>query len=114
MEEKNTQVELLVEKTERFTKTSLELFRLKAIDKSTDVISLATAIILATCFFLLFFPFASIGLALWVGDLLGKNSYGFFAVALFYGLIGLILFLFRKKIIVSPLKNILINLFDKK
>jgi len=34
------------------------------------------------------------GLAFWLGEIMGNNSYGFFIVAAFYGLLGLVIHFF--------------------
>jgi hypothetical protein len=39
----------------------------------------------------------NVGIALWLGELLGKVFYGFFAVAAFYILIGIIIHFFLNK-----------------
>ena len=57
----------------------------------------------------LFFITLNFGIALWLGDLIGKIHYGFFVVAGFYALIGLILYIFRNKWIKKPLNDSMIN-----
>jgi hypothetical protein len=49
------------------------------------------------------------GVALWLGSLMGENYLGFFTVAAFYALIGIILFIFRNKWIKKPLNDSMIN-----
>ena len=91
MEEKGNLLESLLDSAKEYGRTSYELFRLKSIDKAADVFS---SFLPATVFIILlasFFLFLSLGLALWIGDLLGKVYYGFFIVAGFYVLCGLIL-----------------------
>jgi hypothetical protein len=41
--------------------------------------------------------FLNLGIALWLGELLGKTYFGFFIVAAFYILAGLIVHLFMNK-----------------
>ena len=84
-------MESLLERLTEYGKTSFELVKLNVVDKASDGISsLATqTIIRATvaCFVL----FVNLGLAFWIGDLLGKTYYGFLAVAGFYALIAFVL-----------------------
>jgi fatty acid desaturase len=92
-------LESLLESAKKYGETSLELIRLKIIDKVTDAISsaipLSVVIVLITTFLL----FLSIGIAFWLGDLTGKVFYGFFIVAGFYILLALIIhFLLHKEI----------------
>lgn len=78
MKNYEAQIELLFEKTEDCTKTTIELLKLKAIDSSADFISfLAVKLFLFFAVFL-FLIIVNIGVALWIGDLLGKSYYGFF------------------------------------
>jgi uncharacterized membrane protein len=102
-------IEALVEKAEAFGKTSLELYRLKAIDKSSGIISSLASNIVLTAVGLVFIAVLNIGLSLWIGELLGKFYYGFFIVAAFYALAGVILFLFRNRWIKNPVSNAIIR-----
>ena len=83
-------IESLLEKTVEYGNTSLKLFKLKALDKTSDVVSsfIPRSVVLFFIAFLLFF--FSMGLAFWLGEIMGNNSYGFFMVAAFYGLLGLV------------------------
>ena len=103
-----TTIEMLFEKAEDYGKTTIELLKLNAIDKSADVVSsIATKLALAVVA-VMFISVTNIGLSLWIGELLGKVYYGFFAVAGFYGLAGLILYIFREAILTTPISNSLI------
>ena len=50
----------------------------------------------------------NIGIALWLGDILGKAYYGFFVVAGFYALIGGVLHFFMRDFIKKRTCNSLI------
>ena len=108
MEDQTSLMGTLFEKTEHYMKTSVELLKLKALDKSTDVISDLTSRLAVVVFIALFFLILSIGVALWIGEELGKSYYGFLIVAGFYGLTGLLLHVFRNTWIKEPLKNSII------
>lgn len=109
MEEKTSLLETLLERTEGYVKSSAELYKLKIIDKSADVISTLVARFAILTFFILFFLISNIGAALWIGELFDRAYLGFFIVAVFYGLVGIILFLFRNRWIKKPLKNSIIT-----
>ena len=113
MEEKATIIESLVEKAEAYGKTNIDLFKLKAVDKSADVASTIIANLSVLTVLLLFIVMGSIGVALWIGDMLGKASYGFFIVAGFYGIITLALQVFKKELLKMPLNNSIIFNFLK-
>jgi hypothetical protein len=54
-----------------------------------------------------------VGIALLLGDWLGKLYYGFFIVAAFYLIAGLVLYSLREKWLKSPIANSMIkNLMD--
>ncbi|WP_309609972.1 hypothetical protein [Flavobacterium sp.] len=109
MENTVTTIETLFEKAEVFTKTSLELLKLNAISKSSDILaSLAVKLVSATMV-ATFFLFLNIGLAFWVGELLGKSYYGFFVIAGFYAFIGIIFNIFKNSLIKEPIKNSIIS-----
>ena len=81
MNDNQTPIEALFEKAEDYSKTTLELFKLNAIDKTAEIVSslaVRLAILLAVVLFVLVL---NIGVALWIGELLGKTYYGFFVVA---------------------------------
>jgi hypothetical protein len=115
MDDNTTPIEKLFERAEDYSRTSIELFRLNAIDKSAEIISsIATksAILLVVVSFVLFL---NIGLALWIGEMLGKSYYGFFAVAGFYLLIAILSYLFRDIWIRYPVSNgIILQMMKKK
>lgn len=91
METKTSIFEPLLEKVEQYGKTNLELLKLKSLDKTADVTSTLISRAIVAIILSLFALTLNIGLAFWIGDLLGKNYYGFFIVASFYALIGIIL-----------------------
>lgn len=97
MDENSKIVESLLERAVDYGKSSYELVKLKAIDKTSDGISSFlpnTVIFLVVCTVVLFI---NLGLAFWLGEYFGKSSFGFFIVAGFYIFIALILYLFMRK-----------------
>lgn len=85
-------VEPLIERAEQFGKTTFELIKLKSLNKLADVTSSLISRLLLTVVLSVFTITLSIAIALWLGALLGKNYYGFFIVASFYGIAGITLF----------------------
>jgi hypothetical protein len=108
MKNNATPIELLFEKAEDYGKTSIDLLKLNAIDKTADVVS-SLAVQMATFLVVALFTLVvNIGLALWLGDLLGKAYYGFFIVAGFYAIACIILYYFGQQWIKVPLNNSII------
>ena len=91
METHTNLIEPLLEKVEAYGKTSFELFKLKALAKTADVSSSLISRMLFILFLSFFLLTLNIAAALWIGDLLGKNYYGFLIVAGFYALASVIL-----------------------
>lgn len=90
-------LELLLERATDYGKTSVELVKLKALDKTADLVSsiipLSVFILLISAFLL----FLNLGIAFWLGEILGKVFYGFFIVAAFYIITGLVIRVFLNK-----------------
>lgn len=109
MTNNETPIETLFEKAEDYGKTTLALLKLKAVDKSADFVS---SFVTQFVFFMvvtMFIIIINIGLALWIGDLLGKSYYGFFVIAGFYGLISILLRSYMDKWIKVPISNFIIS-----
>jgi hypothetical protein len=98
MEKSDHQIESLVQRLEVYGKTSLELLKLQAIDKTTDVFSKLIAHIFTTTFYIFSLVFFSISIAIYLGEYYGENYYGFLIVSFFYVALALIMSLFKKKI----------------
>lgn len=83
-------IESLLKSAADYGKISYELAKLKTIDKISNVVS---SLILGAIVFLIlmtFLLFLNLGVALWLGDILGNLFYGFFIVAAFYGIMALV------------------------
>lgn len=110
MEEKYKYIGSLLDSAETYGKTTAELIKLKTVDKVADGTSSLVAWTAVVIALVLFFITLNFGLAYLIGDLLGQKTYiGFFIVAAFYGLAGLILYIFKDKWIKKPLNNSMIN-----
>lgn len=109
MDERESSIEALIEKGEQYGKTTLELLKLKTLEKSSDVVSDLASWIIIVIFVSLFFLVLNIGVALWIGDLLGKSYHGFFIIAGFYALLALLFSVFRKQLIKNPVNNSIVT-----
>lgn len=109
MENIATNIGKLYDKAEQYSRTSLELIKLNAIDKSSDVIS-SLAVVATLAFIVAIFTlFINLGLALLIGNALGDYAMGFFIVSGFYVFIGCILYIFRINLIKIPIDNIVVG-----
>lgn len=109
MDNQNSSLESLWDKVRNYIETRFELIKLKSIDKAGSLVS---GIVSTTVLILIFFNFflmINIAIALWIGDCLGEYYYGFFAIAGFYAIIGIIFYLGRNNWIKKPVNNTLIK-----
>jgi len=109
MEDQPGLIESLIEKGEQYGKTTIELLKLKTLDKSADVLSTLISWAIVIVFAVLFFLILNIGVALWIGELLGKSYYGFFVVSGFYSLLVIVFWAFRKQLVKGPVNNSIIT-----
>ena len=98
METTDSLFEPLLERAEAYGKTSFNLIKLKSINKTSDVLSTFISRLLLAIFVTIFLVTLNIAVAFWIGDVLGKNYYGFFIVAGFYGILGIILYIFHPSV----------------
>jgi len=89
MEDNENVLESLLERANDYGKTSYELVKLKALDKASGALSSFVPHSIVFVLIASFLIFLNLGLALWLGDILGKIFYGFFLVAAFYVITGI-------------------------
>lgn len=114
MENNVTPIELLFQRAEDYSKTSLTLLKLNAVDKSANMFSYLMIKLTLLLVFTLFLLTFSIGLSLWIGELLGKAYYGFFVVTGLYILAGSLVYIFGSNWIGTPIRNAVIAELLKK
>ncbi len=109
MENQPNTFESLFEKAGDFLETRMELWKLKATQKSSDIISTIASRLIMICILMLFIMLANIGIALLLGEWLGKPYYGFLILAGFYLIAGLIFSAFKNKWVKEPVTNAVIK-----
>jgi hypothetical protein len=109
METTKDVIEPLIERAEEYAKTSIELLKLNTVDKASGVVSTLISRGSAVLVLAMFTVMINIGIALWLGDLLGKTYYGFFCVSVFYLVIGSILYFFLHNTIKKRISNSIIT-----
>lgn len=109
MEDKAKLIESLFESAADYGKASYELVKLKALDKTSDAVSslIPHSVVIAVA--AIFMLFINLGLAFWLGEVLGKIFFGFFVVAAFYGIVGIVLHFFMHKWIKKVISNYIIK-----
>lgn len=109
MQEEPTDIDILLSDAGDFIETRTALWKLKTIESLADVsgeLVAGLAMIGVACFVVLLF---SIGVALWIGELLGKSYYGFFVMGGFYTIVALILLVKRERLLKDTFSNMLIR-----
>jgi hypothetical protein len=109
METPASLIESFWERAEDYSKTTFELFKLKALETTTIVVTSLVSRVSVILVISLFVLIVNIGIAFLLGDLLGKAYYGFFIVALFYLIAAIILHFYLHKWIKKPISDLIIN-----
>jgi len=106
-----TLIELLFSQTKDYIDNRLELYKLKMVDKTSGLASsIISGVVLFVVFFI-FFVILNIGIALLIGDLVGKPYLGFLILAALYAIVGLVIFSKRDKIFKTPVTRLIIGKF---
>lgn len=109
MEHQINSVEALFEKTTDYLETRIELVKLQAVHKVTDAVASFVSRLIIMVMILLMIVVLNTGIALWLGEMLGKIYYGFFCVAGFYLLLVIILAIGRKSWIKKSVSDRLVS-----
>jgi hypothetical protein len=102
-------VEGLFEKIEAYSTSSYEIAKLKSLETTTLVASSVVSRLAVISVFAMFALFVNIGIAFYLGDLLGRNYIGFLIVSGFYLVAGIVLHFFLYKWIKTPISNFIIT-----
>lgn len=109
MTDNSTPIATLFERAEDYSKTTLKLLKLNAINKSADVASSLIARLVVIMTVVLSVLIINIGLAFWIGKLLGESYYGFFVIGGFYALLAVFLQIFRDQVLKFPVSDSIIK-----
>lgn len=109
MTDNTTPIATLFERAEDYGKTTLKLLKLNTIDKSADVVSSLVSRLVVIMTVVLSILIINIGIALWIGKLLGEAFYGFFVIGGLYAIFAILLQVFRDQWIKYPVSNSIIK-----
>ena len=96
-------------KNKKYTQTSLDLLALNTVDKTADVLSSLTSRVFVAMAVAMFTLFINIGISLFIGKLLHEYYLGFLIVSAFYFIIAVVLYVFKDKLIETPITNMIIT-----
>jgi membrane-associated HD superfamily phosphohydrolase len=109
METPGDSIESLFERAEAYSRTTYELSKLKLLETTNIVVTSVIARLSVIMMISMFSFVLSIAVALWLGDILGKSYYGFFIVAGFYFIAGIVLHLFLHRWVKKPISELIIK-----
>ena len=109
MESVPNHFETLLSKAGDYAETRAKLLKLKVADKASDTVSDAASALVITVFGVFFLLIFSVGLALLIGDWLGKSYYGFFIVAGIYAIAGIIFRANKERFVKTPVSNFILR-----
>jgi hypothetical protein len=109
METQPGSIELLFEKVEIYGQTTIELTKLKVLETTTHVITSLISRLIVIIMISIFILVINIGIALMLGEFLGKSYYGFFIIAAFYLAGGIVLHFFIRGWIQKPISELIIK-----
>ena len=113
LQEEFKKVEELALQIKAYIQTEIELIKLLFAEKLSKILSNFLAIMVLIWLLLIGILFASLSLAFFIGERLGKMSTGFIIVSMIYLLLAVVIWYLRERIIRIPILNgILSQLFD--
>ena len=113
MESVPNHFETLLSKAGDYAETRAKLLKLKVADHASDTVSDAASALVITVFAVFFLLTFSVGLALLIGDWLGKSYYGFFIVAGIYAIAGIIFRANKDRLVKTPVTNFILRKIKK-
>jgi hypothetical protein len=102
-------VESLIGKAEQYGNTRYELAKLKSVETGTDIASWMVSRWGVMLHIMVSLLFLNIGLAILLGDPLGRMYYGFFIIAAFHLLLGMVFYFFLYRWVKKPVSNFIIK-----
>lgn len=105
-------MEIITDQVKAYIATNIELIKLEAADRISDVLSVLIGNLVIAAIGFLFLLFISLWAGFYISNLTGDTYTGFAIVAGIYLIPGLILSIGRKKLLTEPIsKNIITSIF---
>jgi Putative Actinobacterial Holin-X, holin superfamily III len=102
MEKTRSLLKDMVDKSEDYARSSMELTKLRVVKTTADLAGALISHVILLVVLLLALLMLNVGLALVIGEWLGNVSCGFLLVSAFYFVAAILVFFFLKKIIHAP------------
>ena len=112
--EQNTPIEDLNENLKAYLSTRYDLAVLKTTDKVSAIGSMTSLAVILGVFITLFVLFLSVSLGFFLSEWFGSYALGFLVLSGGYFLLFLVVLIFRKSLIIEPVRNRIIrSILDK-
>jgi membrane protein implicated in regulation of membrane protease activity len=102
-------MEPILKKAEEYVENRIEIVRLKTIGKSSEIISSVLSHLILVIIIGISLLILSIGIAFWIGHLMGEIYAGFLIVGGFYAIVGVLLICFRRKWLKQSIEDLLVK-----
>lgn len=99
----------LLDHTKQFVTTKIEIVRLQIIDKTSRTGGVIASHVFFLVVFLSAFFFLSVAGALYIGEVTGKNHYGFLAMGGFFVVTGMLFYWNRERWIRRPFADTILR-----
>lgn len=113
MKEDPTLIDTLFKRVTEFSMTYIELIKLKTLDRASEIVSAVFPDFIISTLMLVFLLFINLGLAFWLGDVLGRVYLGFLLVAGFYLVLSLFFHFFMRGWVKRIASNYFVKQFFK-
>lgn len=109
MKLKLKKIEELIANLKSYTTSTIELVQLEAAQHTSFIIARLTSKLMVGLVIFLFAFFLSLGISLYLSELLGNSYWGFGIVAAFYLILTLVLIIGRKALLITPINDKIIR-----
>lgn len=106
---KSDSMESLFEQVRSYGETRIEILKLSAVDKASEVISLASVRVALYLIASKSVLFLSVATGFLLGEWLGRYSYGFIIVSIAFALAGIPVYIWRGKWVKDPVARLVIT-----
>ncbi len=104
---------LIISEIKKYIDIKYDLVKLDLIEKIALISSLLFTLLIMLIVFPSVFLFTSLGIAYYLGSLLGATYWGFLILGGFFFIIGIIIFLLRNRLITKPVLRSLLRVIFK-
>jgi hypothetical protein len=102
-------IEELIENLKCYSVTTVELIKLETANRFSAIVSVVISKFIIGLIVLLFAFFLSLAICFYLSELFDNNYLGFGIVAGFYLLLGIVLIIGRKKLLINPMRERMIQ-----